>query len=383
MREHIWLWKEDSSIYQCSHFPAPVTDGSSMKRLQFRTAAIQGEWLRVVDRRVGSYRLQVGEQITAIEHTLHESAVLIAISIPLVILLSIVSGYYLVRRLLRPLDAIVHRAKRISSENLSERIPRPGTNDEVDRVVVTLNQMIERLEKSFQQLEQFTANASHELRTPLTILKGELEIVLQRPRSGDEYRAVLGSNLEEVVRISHTVEQLFLLARMDSNSIVPEFEQVELRSLLEEIAREARFISKERNVSITTELAAVPSIEGDTVMLVQLFLNLIENGIKYNREGGLLRITLAVPVASGETQEVKIEISDTGIGIAQENINAIFERFYRVDKGASQSQGGAGLGLAIAQWIVRLHRGRIDVRSRPGKGSIFTVTLPVRLISRT
>jgi two-component system phosphate regulon sensor histidine kinase PhoR len=170
---------------------------------------------------------------------------------------------------------------------------------------------------------------------------------------------------------------------MDSNSIVPEFEQVELRSLLEEIAREARFISKERNVSITTELAAVPSIEGDTVMLVQLFLNLIENGIKYNREGGLLRITLAVPVASGETQEVKIEISDTGIGIAQENINAIFERFYRVDKGASQSQGGAGLGLAIAQWIVRLHRGRIDVRSRPGKGSIFTVTLPVRLISRT
>ncbi|MBR9976298.1 MAG: HAMP domain-containing protein, partial [Bacteroidetes bacterium] len=272
------------------------------------------------------------------------------------------------------------RAQSISSENLGERIPQPGTHDEIDRMVATLNEMIQRLEQSFAQLEQFTANASHELRTPLTILKGEIEVALQQSRNDGEYRSVLESNLEEVRRISRTVEHLFLLARIDANAITPVREPVFLKPLLEEIAKDAAILAGEHEVRIESALDDIPEAQGDTIMLVQLFINLVENGIKYNRPGGSLRLKLTAHganAATGYPGIARVEVSDTGIGIPHEELDSIFDRFYRVDKQRARSHGGAGLGLSIAQWIVRMHKGSINVRSREGEGTTFTVDIPI------
>lgn len=376
--KHIWLRQGDSLIYDCTHVDFRGRFSVSAEGPRYFTVQAGDEWYRFIQMRSGALHIQVAELVSAMEHTITESFVLVLISIPIVILLSFGTGYYLVRRLLHPLDTIMTLARRISSENLNERIPRPYTEDEVDRVVETLNEMIERLELSFSQLEQFSANASHELRTPLTILKGELEVALQKERTSDEYRGILDSNLEEVKRIAHTVEHLFLLARIDNNSIALEHEPVELHFLLEEIAREAEQLAAAKNVRIETELTPVPAIHGDVVMLVQLFLNLVENGIKYNRSHGVLRIALSA-LGTGEAGArtgVRVDISDTGIGIPEKDLPMIFNRFYRVDKMMTREQGGAGLGLSIAQWIVRMHDGRIEVRSTPGVGSTFSVFLP-------
>jgi heavy metal sensor kinase len=380
MQEHIWLGIGDSTIYRCRHLPSKLRKSDSPDETMWTTEAEGEKWYRYIRKQSGSYHIQAAQEITAIEHTLHESELLFLASIPMVVLLSFAGGYYLVRRLLHPLDVIMRRAQHISSENLAERIPSPGSDDEIDRVVSTLNAMIERLERSFSQLEGFTANASHELRTPLTILKGEIEVALQRARSAEEYRIVLESNLEEVRRIARTVEHLFLLARIDSNAISAVREPVSLKSLLEEIVHAANILAAESDVHIESMLDDVPDIQGDAVLLVQLFLNLVENGIKYNRPGGTLRLSLstegqgrAVPSAGG----VWVEISDTGIGMPEKDLPFVFDRFYRVDKQLARSRGGAGLGLSIAQWIVRMHDGTIDVRSREGKETVFTVMLPL------
>lgn len=379
MQEHIWLGVGDSSIYRCRHLPTKLRKAEAAYQSVFTTEAVGDKWYRYIRKRSGPYHIQVAQEITAIEHTLYESMLLFLFSIPIVVLLSFAGGYYVVRRLLHPLDVIMQRAQRISSENLAERIPRPGSDDEIDRVVATLNAMIERLERSFTQLEGFTANASHELRTPLTILKGEIEVALQQARSAEEYRTVLESNLEEVRRISRTVEHLFLLARIDSNAITAVREPVSLKPLIEEIVRAAEILAADGGVRIESTLEDVPDIQGDAVLLVQLFLNLVENGIKYNRPGGELHLSLSTE-RRGEAMElsegVRVEISDTGIGIPEKDIPFVFDRFYRVDKQLARSRGGAGLGLSIAQWIVRMHNGTIDVRSQDGNGTTFTISLP-------
>ncbi len=369
--EHIWLWDRDSLFYSCEHIYFPEAHTLPLGSMHFSTHASGSEWYRIVQKREGQYGFQVAEEITAMEHTLEESVILVVISIPIVILLSFGSGYYLVRKLLRPLDAITRRAERISSENLNERIEMPGSNDEIARVVRTLNAMIARLEDSFSQLEQFSANASHELRTPLTILKGEMEIALQKTRDAEEYREVIESNLEEIQRIAKTVENLFVLARIDGQELALELETVSLMPLLEEIAAVVAPLAEERGIALECSLDAVHSISGDAVMLVQVFLNLLDNAIKYNREGGRIRILLRE-----KPSFVRVDVTDTGVGIPRPELKHIFDRFYRVDKEFSRREGGAGLGLSLARRIVELHGGRITVQSNPGKGSTFSVFLP-------
>lgn len=359
-------------IHRCENHPLSANFRLTGGELEYRTITQGDEWYRVIIMDESRFTIQVAERITATEHTLVESQLLVAISIPFVILISIVGGYFLVRRILRPLDQISSKAKQITSEKLNERIPVPKTDDEISRVVTTLNNMIERLEGSFLQLEQFSANASHELRTPLTILKGELEVSLQQPRSIEEYRAVLESNLEEVKRISKTVESLFMIAKIDSKALVLEREPVEMLPLLEEIAGEAQHLAREREIEIESHLLPVKTVRGDAVMLVQLFLNLIDNAIKYNHRGGTVRITLRE-----KPSMARIDVSDTGIGIPIDEQRRIYDRFYRVDKAMARRQGGAGLGLSLAKWIVDMHNGRMTLQSTPGKGSTFSVFLPL------
>jgi len=277
----------------------------------------------------------------------------------------------LARRALKPVDEMTQAAHRISGESLAGRLQETGTGDELDRLAKTLNDMLGRLDNSFRQTRQFSADAAHELQTPLTILKGEIEVALRSPRSPEEYRGVLQSNLEEIDRISSLVAGLLLLARADRGVLRLDLQPVKLEELLEEVGEQMRRLAENQAVSLNYGLVEHATIQGDREHFKRLLVNLIDNAIQYTPAGG--RVTLSLRC---DGKRAQVGISDTGMGLSADEQEQIFHRFYRAAEARSQRGGGAGLGLSIAQSIAVAHGGRIEVESTPGQGSTFTVSLP-------
>ncbi len=293
--------------------------------------------------------------------------------IPAVLFISTVGGWYFARASLRPVDEITRTAQDITASNLSRRLPVHRSNDEIGRLTETLNDMILRLERSFGQIRQFTADASHELRTPLTILTGELELALRSARTGEEYQEVISSALQETLRMSHVVEDLLLLSRADMGKISLKTEVIDLNEMLTDLADATSILGTEKDLTITYRHSSETlRTEGDSPRLYQMLLNLLDNAVKYTPHGGAITLTLHRDVDMAE-----IRVRDTGIGISAEDQRKIFDRFYRVDKARSRAQGGVGLGLSIVEWTIRAHNGTVSVESEPGVGSTFIVRLPI------
>jgi len=269
-------------------------------------------------------------------------------------------------------DEITQSAERITSRNLSERLPVAETGDEIERLSVGLNRMIARLDESFQHIHRFSADASHELRTPLTILRGELEAAVQQPKIAPELRETLGSALEETERLSRIVENLMAIARLDAGEAKVEFAQFDLAELTSGTTEQMRLLAEDKNVGLLCEAERQVRVEGDRARLKQVIVNLVDNAIKYTPAGGLV----GVKVWASDGRAV-LEVSDNGVGIPPEALPHIFERFYRVDKARSRQMGGAGLGLSIIKAIVMAHGGQVKVESVEGRGSRFFVELPV------
>jgi len=221
-------------------------------------------------------------------------------------------------------------------------------------------------------VRQFSADASHELRTPLTIMRGEIELALRNPKNLEEYRAVLESALEEIMRMTAIIDNLLVLAKADQGRYHADFSEVDLGALVRELYEDSEVLAERKDIRVALRETADIRIVGDRLRLRQLILNLIDNAIKYTPQGGT--VTLALGREDGSA---RIEVSDTGIGIPADEQGKIFDRFYRVDKARSRELGGSGLGLSIAKWIAELHRGTITVRSSPHEGSTFTVLLPL------
>ncbi|MEJ2427316.1 MAG: heavy metal sensor histidine kinase [Deltaproteobacteria bacterium] len=315
--------------------------------------------------------IQVGMSMENMYKTRRRFLLVMAAVLPLGLLLAGGGGWLLARRALKPVDMMTQAARRISGEHLSERLQETGSADELDRLAKTLNDMLGRLDDAFHQMRQFSADASHELQTPLTILRGEIEVALRSPRSPQEYQRVLESGLEEIDRISRLVEGLLLLARADGGVLRLDLRPVELQELLLEIYEQMKVVADDRYVSLQTASLEAISIQGDREHLRRLLLNLVDNGIKYTPEGG--RVTLSLQ-SDGEWAAMRI--SDTGIGLSEDEQERIFTRFYRAVEARSQREGGAGLGLCIALSIAKAHGGQIQVESTPGQGSSFKLLLP-------
>ncbi len=292
--------------------------------------------------------------------------------VPAVLLVSIVGGWFLAKKSLRPVDELTRTAQDITASNLSRRLPVPKSSDEIGRLSETLNDMISRLESSFEQIRQFTADASHELRTPLTILTGEMELALRTEKSHEEYQEVISSALQEVLRLSRVVEYLLLLSRADMGRINLQLERTNLSELLADLVDSATVLGSPKNITITYHHEDHLFIMADQAKLYQMLLNLIDNAVKYTPDDGRIMITLH---RDGDYAEVRVH--DTGIGISPEHQKKIFNRFYRVDKARSRELGGVGLGLSIVQWTVHAHEGNISVESEVNKGSTFIVHLPL------
>ncbi len=296
--------------------------------------------------------------------------------VPLALLVSGAGGYWLAARALRPVDQVTRLAREIGARNLSLRLPAPDTDDELGRLVATFNQMIDRLQSSFESMQRFTADASHELKTPLAALRVAIDVALSRERSGEEYRRSLTALSEAVERMTGVVDDLLLLARADAGSLPLEREPLRLDELVADVAAALEPLAESRGVRLAAETPSAVTIAGDERWLRQMLYNLIDNAIKYSGEGGSVRVGLeAVDGAA------RVSVADTGPGIPVEDQGRLFERFYRADqsraRGTAGTTGGAGLGLAIALWVARSHGGDIQVESRPGEGSVFRVVLPL------
>jgi two-component system OmpR family sensor kinase len=315
--------------------------------------------------------VQVGMSLENMYKTRRRFILIMTAVLPFGLLLAGGGGWLLARRALKPVDIITQAARRISGEHLDERLQETGSGDELDRLAKTLNEMLSRLDDAFHQMRQFSADASHELQTPLTILKGEMEVALRSPRSPEEYQGVLESGLEEIDRISHLVEGLLLLARADAGVLRLDLRSVELKELLQEIYEQMKVVANDHSVSLQTASMEAVSIQGDREHLRRLLLNVVDNAIKYTPAGGSVTLSL-----QHDGEWALLKISDTGIGLSQEEQERIFSRFHRATEARSRDEKGVGLGLSIARSVAEAHGGRIQVESTPGQGSTFAVFLP-------
>ncbi len=292
---------------------------------------------------------------------------------PLLFLTAAAGGYWVSRKALAPVDAIVKSAREISGTNLQRRLETLQTGDELQRLSDTLNEMLERIEQSFRRVTQFTADASHELRTPISLVRTEAEVALRKSRGEAEYREALRHILAEAERTTTLVEELLALARTDSGREVLTFHAIDLNSMLQGIADRWKQSAVIRKIRFYTSFENESSfVLGDETALHRLVNILLENAFKFTGADGTVELCLA-----REGDHAIVAVRDTGIGIPKDEQKKVFERFYRVDKARSRESSGAGLGLSIAEWIVQQHQGTIGVESQPGTGATFRITLPL------
>jgi len=315
--------------------------------------------------------VQVGSSMADFDETMTKLLIIMIIGIPTSLSITIAVGYFMARKALKPVDQIRRAAVKISSNNLDERIDIRGRRDELSRLSETFNAMISRLKDAFQRVNQFSNDVSHELKTPLTILKGETEVVLRKERESGEYKRLLVSNLEEIDRMSRIIDDLLLLSKADTKDITLNLESVSLRDLVADVCMNMKIFADNQGVNLMVDELADVRFTGDELKLRRMFLNILENGIKYTPQGGT--VTVSSHASNGH---VSVNVKDDGVGISEDHIKYIFDRFYRADR-SRKRESGSGLGLSISKWIAEIHKGTIEVVSRPAHGSQFSIKLPI------
>ena len=322
------------------------------------------------------YRVEVGTSAAPVEATLRRMLVMLAVGLPVAVAAAVAGGFILVRRSLEPVARMAVKAEEITQHNLSERLPVAHSGDELERLSVSLNRMISRLEDALHFSKQFVADASHELRTPLTVMRGELESLAQDERLASDTRESLGSVLEEVARLAGIVEGLFALSRLDAGEVGEAWQSFDLAALAATTAEQMSLLATDKEIRVACEPTTAVAVRGDRARLKQVIVNLLDNAIKYTPRGGSIALSVR-----REGAHAVLEVTDTGVGIPSEALAHVFERFYRVDGSRSREQGGAGLGLSIVKSICTAHGAEVEVQSAPGQGSTFRVRAPLAAAS--
>ncbi len=318
------------------------------------------------------YRILVAAPLESAELMLRRLREVLLWATPLVLLIGSLGGYWMSRRALQPVDEITRAAQSIGIENLSQRLDVPRAGDELRRLSETWNNMLARLEGAVKRLSQFTADASHELRTPITLIRATAELTLRRDRPAETYREALRQIISESDRTARLIEDLLLLARADAGLPALPLDRVELTPLVRDVCEQGQILAQERQLEISTEAPEQPVfVDANDPALRRLLLLLVDNAVKYTPAGG--RITVSVGM---EPSGATVTVRDTGIGIPDSALPHVFERFYRVDESRNREAGGAGLGLAIAQWIAERHHASLEAESVVGQGSAFRVRFP-------
>jgi heavy metal sensor kinase len=293
--------------------------------------------------------------------------------LPLLVILASLLGYWLSGRALAPVNRIIQGAERVGVRNLSRRLEVPRAKDELRRLTEHLNAMLDRIEASVKRITQFTADASHDLRTPLALIRTNAELVLRRPRSESEYREALRRILVTSEETTELIEQLLMLARAESNVAQLKMEPTDLYKIVRAAGQKARMLAAGKGLSFSESGPPCSlTLLANAAALERLLLSVVDNAVKYTPPSGHVAFALSV-----QGSHAVIEVRDTGIGIAEQDLPHVFERFYRADQTRSRETRGSGLGLSIAKWIAETHNGSIELRSRPGQGTTVIIRLPL------
>ena len=320
-----------------------------------------------------SYQIAVAHGEESVRQARKTLAVIILLTLPIAVAISLAIGYVIAGSVLAPIAAITRKAEEISAENLSERLPVGETDDEFNRLATVFNQTFARIEDSFDRLRRFTADASHELRTPLAAIRSIGETALHAPEDQVNSRETIGSILEESDRLRQLVDALLILSRSDAGEIGLQRDAVDLAELARETVEFLNVLAEEKHQAITITTGEKAIVQIDRASVRQAITNLLDNAIKYAPAESSIHISVGVT----SSDEAFVEITDSGSGIPEQDLPRIFDRFYRVDKGRSRERGGTGLGLSIAKWAAEINGGRIEVESTINQGSIFRVFFPV------
>jgi two-component system OmpR family sensor kinase len=359
--------------------PTSVTQPLHGKTWQGNVTAQNGQAVRLYSTTLAENGtvygvVQVGESLAPLANTLRSVTIELLLIVPFVLILGTLGSYWLAAHAFAPIHRLTRIARRIEAGDLHERVPVPRSKDEIQSLALTFNEMIERIDKAFTRQRRFVADASHELRTPVAAIRSMTDVVLARstPIEREEYVTVLQDVNSEAERLGHLINDLLLLARSDENQVLFEHELVRLDLLAADVAATIEPLATERGITIEIVAKQPALVMGDEVRLIQVIMNLLDNAVTYSNIGGKVKLEV-----KAEQNKAFMIVSDTGIGIAKDHLDHIFERFYRVDPARSRAAGSTGLGLAIVDWIVRAHEGRITVESEVGKGTTFTVVLPI------
>ncbi len=320
------------------------------------------------------FYVAIGRSMDDSDKLLRKLTFRIAALIPLIILSGCIMGWILAGRGLSPVMEVARTAQRITGSNLSLRIPSRKAHDELDFLIETFNRMIERLENSFRQVRQFSTDVSHELRTPITIIRGQLEVALLTAETKEQYRDTILDSMEDIEHLSHLIRTLLLLSQAETGQVVLTKARLDLASLLRDITEQFQIPAEASDIQLS--ISAPPACDAyvDKMQIGRMLSNLLSNAIKFTPSGGKVRTSLQCV----EDQAI-LQVSDTGRGIEEEDLPHIFDRFYRAGntEQTASPEKGLGLGLSFVAWIVKAHEGTVAVDSTPGKGTTFTVSLPL------
>ncbi len=379
--DYLELYAENGALLYRSAFlqahPVSLVSQGQFAKPVFRTRWIASRPFRFTVQRLSAnghvYTATTGIPMDDEVETLALFRTYLLMFAPLLFLVAAGGGYWLSRRALSPVDELVRKAHNITGVNLDSRLPKLTTGDELQRLSDTLNEMLDRIENAFLRVTQFTADASHELRTPIALIRTEAELALRRSRGEAEYKESLRNILLEAERTTELVEELLSLARADSGRETLHMRPINLAETMQAVKDRWQQVAQIRNLQFSTTIPPENFfVLGDATALRRLADLLLDNAFKYTSSLGSVVLSIGK-----QAESVLITVQDSGPGIPEDKQTKIFERFYRIDKARSRQQGGAGLGLAIAKWIVTQHHGSISVESRPGHGSLFRVELPL------
>ncbi len=352
---------------QAQHAPSTIDLHSDQGKLRLRNETL------AVNRDV--YLMVVGASMQPMEETLNSFLEAFAWLIPAGVLLAAIASWFMAGKALQPVAALGKAAGEIALSRLDRRLPVRGTRDELDNLASQFNGTLERLEKAVGEMRQFTASISHELRTPLAVLRGEAEIALMQASTGDQFRRVLASQLEEFEKLTRMINQLLTLARAESGEVEIARDPINLSAMTQSLAEQLEPVAASKGIRLISSCDPDVILNGDAGWVERIVLNLVDNAIKFTPHGG--HVTIRV---FQDSNNAILEIADDGIGIAPDAVPHIFERFYRADPSRANRADGVGLGLSLVKWAVDQHHGSIEVNSVPEKGARFAVQFPSKSI---
>jgi heavy metal sensor kinase len=310
------------------------------------------------------------ESLHSIQEELGVVRRVLYLGLPLVLLIAGAGGFLLASKNLAPVRWMAEQARKITDKNLHERLEIGAANEELAMLADSFNELLSRLDRSFETMRRFVADASHELRTPIAVIRGEADVALDHDRSPSEYRESLAIIQDEARRLTRLIDDLLNLARADAGRVNLHVEEFYLNDILAECCRSMQGRADAKRIELECRSPEDVGYRGDQELIRRLVLNLLENAIRYTPEGGRVRVSL-----EDSAGELRIQVADTGAGIPPEAAPHVFERFYRGDQARSRQNGGFGLGLSIVKWIAESHKGSVELSSQPGLGSTFTVLL--------